>query len=316
MDIPVTILGGYLGAGKTTLINHLLTATHGMRLTVLVNDFGAVNVDASLIVDRADQMIALSNGCVCCSIEDDLATAIAAQLQRDPAPQHILIEASGVAEPARILRYAENWPGLQLQAVITVVDAETIRERVSDKFVGRLIQRQIRAARLLILNKTDVVDAESEANLSHWLAELAPGVPIVRSTYGNIDPAYLLKASEVQTEDTAAGDSSAPSAHFFDAMIALPNPVAIEKLASVLSAAPQSVHRLKGFVADVVSGRTMLVQYAGTRWSIDPHVGSETSARHVLIMIGTDRAELHLYRTHVARQLGQSEDFTGGAKRT
>ena len=92
MDIPVTILGGYLGAGKTTLINHVLSLADGIRVAVLVNDFGAVNIDASLIASRAEDTITLSNGCVCCTIQDDLGAAIDSQLRRTNPPQHIIIE--------------------------------------------------------------------------------------------------------------------------------------------------------------------------------------------------------------------------------
>lgn len=304
MDIPVTILGGYLGAGKTTLINHLLTTSHGRPVTVLVNDFGAVNIDANLITDRADQLIALSNGCVCCSIEDDLAAAIDAQIRRTPAPEHIVIEASGVAEPARIASYAQNWPGLKLAAVVCVVDAETIRERASNKFVGRVVQRQIRAASLIVLNKIDMIDAESLAGLSSWLDELASGASIVSSTYGNIDPARLLSVSDAQGAVTYASDDDDRSARFFDAVITLPDPVDVDKLRGMLASAPPSIHRMKGFIADAASGQTMLVQCAGKRLSIDRYPGGETSPPLALVLIGTERKELELYRLRFAHVFG------------
>src|SRR5690606_1548244 len=124
------------------------------------------------------------NGCVCCTIQDDLGAAIDAQLRREQPPQQILIEASGVAEPARMLRYVESWPGLRRHAVVCVVDVETIRERVTDKFVGRVVRHQIGSADLLILNKTDLVDAETPSVVFDWLAGLAPGAEIITSSWG------------------------------------------------------------------------------------------------------------------------------------
>ncbi|MDE0254627.1 MAG: hypothetical protein OYG32_07510, partial [Rhodospirillaceae bacterium] len=127
--IPVTVIGGYLGAGKTTCLNHLLAADHGLRLAVLVNDFGAVNIDAGLIAEHGGDTIALTNGCVCCAIADDLGAALQAQTERQPPPDWIVVEASGVADPARVMRLAGNWPGCRPAGTAVLADAATVRER-------------------------------------------------------------------------------------------------------------------------------------------------------------------------------------------
>ena len=101
-SIPLTILTGFLGAGKTTLLNHILTDDHGMRVGVLVNDFGSINVDAELVVDVEDGMVSLANGCVCCQIRDDLVQSVAELIDRDEPVEYIILEASGVADPAGI----------------------------------------------------------------------------------------------------------------------------------------------------------------------------------------------------------------------
>ena len=101
---PVTVLTGFLGAGKTTLLNRILNGDHGMKVGVLVNDFGSINIDADLVVDVESDVISLANGCVCCSIRDDLAAAVIQVIERPERPEYILLEASGVAEPTGIAR--------------------------------------------------------------------------------------------------------------------------------------------------------------------------------------------------------------------
>ena len=135
MRIPIALITGYLGAGKTTLINRLLAGEHGIRLAVLVNDFGAVNIDAALIQSHDGETISLTNGCVCCSVADDLGAALDAQLARAAPPDRVVLEASGVAETARIARHAGGWPGYELGGIAAAVDVETIR-RVRAEWTG------------------------------------------------------------------------------------------------------------------------------------------------------------------------------------
>jgi G3E family GTPase len=300
MDIPVTILGGYLGAGKTTLINHVLSHTHGVRVAVLVNDFGAVNIDASLISSRAEDTITLSNGCVCCTIQDDLGAAIDTQLRRDQPPQHILIEASGVAEPARMLRYVESWPGLSRHAVVCVVDVETIRERATDKFVGRVVRRQIGSADLLILNKTDLADAASLSAVVDWLADLAPGAGIVTSSWSRVDPALVLEGARSTAGPRYGELAHAQPGEFFNAVVPMAKALDLRKLETVLGHLPPSVHRIKGFVIDSATGRTMLVQCVGARHSIEQRPHSVDKPPPALVAIGTDRSHLDAVRLQLA----------------
>jgi G3E family GTPase len=300
MDIPVTILGGYLGAGKTTLINQILSHARGVRVAVLVNDFGAVNIDASLISSRADDTITLSNGCVCCTIQDDLGAAIDAQLRREQPPQQILIEASGVAEPARMLRYVESWPGLSRHAVVCVVDVETIRERVTDKFVGRVVRHQIGSADLLILNKTDLVDAETRSVVFDWLAGLAPVAEIITSSWGQIDPALLLQDAYPAAATRDREPANTLSGTFFSEAVPMTKALDLVELETVLKHLPTSVHRVKGFVTDIATGRTMLVQCVGSRQSVEPYPHSVHNPPPALVAIGTDRSDLNTVSLRLA----------------
>lgn len=165
--VPVTVVGGYLGAGKTTMINGLLAGDHGQRLAVLVNDFGSVNIDAELIASHDGTTLTLENGCVCCSIADSVGDALDAVLAS--GPDHIVIEASGVADPAKVAVYGQGWPGCRLASVVVLADVTTIRARADDRFVGPLVQTQLGAADVIRLTRTDLIDAAEVAAVRDWI---------------------------------------------------------------------------------------------------------------------------------------------------
>ena len=145
---PFTVIAGFLGAGKTTLVNRILSQTEGTRYAVLVNDFGAINVDAGLIAEHDGQTLALTNGCICCSMADGFVQTML-QLMADPgAFDHVIVEASGVAEPSKIMDFARLDPQLQPDAIVTLVDAETVAERLADARVGEMVAAQIRQSDL------------------------------------------------------------------------------------------------------------------------------------------------------------------------
>jgi len=180
--VPVTVVGGYLGAGKTTLINRLLADDHGLRIAVLVNDFGEINVDEDLIVDHDGQTLALTNGCVCCSITDDLGGALATISSRARRADHIVLEASGVADPGRIANYAYGQPGLALDGVVILADCETVETRAGDRFVGPTVRRQLSTADILLLTKTDLVGAAHADRTADQLRRDHPNTPVIRGS--------------------------------------------------------------------------------------------------------------------------------------
>ncbi len=148
--VPVLVVGGYLGAGKTTLVNHLLR-TSGQRLMVLVNDFGQSVIDAQLIEASDGDVLQLAGGCVCCQIGDELSAALARVA--DTAPERVVIETSGVAQPAAVTTMVSLTTGLQLDAVVVVADGERIDELLADRYVGDIVAAQLAQADLVVLNR-------------------------------------------------------------------------------------------------------------------------------------------------------------------
>ena len=190
--IALTVIGGFLGAGKTTLLNQLLRDPGDRRLAVLVNDFGAINIDAELVQSRDGEILSLTNGCICCGVSGDFIGELALLRDRPDPPQHVVVEASGVADPGAIVVLGDM-PGYRRDAAVVVADAETVRARASDAQTGHQITGQVRAADLLVLNKTDLVDAEELAQTRAWLRELAgPSTAIVETAFGAVPSDVVL----------------------------------------------------------------------------------------------------------------------------
>ncbi|MDC3402476.1 GTP-binding protein [bacterium] len=184
MTVPLTILTGFLGAGKTTLLNHILTGDHGLKVGVLVNDFGSINVDAELVVGVEDGMIALANGCVCCQIREDLVESVAELIDRDDPVEYVILEASGVADPASIyMTFVDSSyrDRIRLDSVTCVVDADQILA-TDDPDLVKLMLQQIGFADLVILNKVDLAGADGATTVKRWIDQqfkrvrLAPAI--------------------------------------------------------------------------------------------------------------------------------------------
>ena len=185
-SLPLTVIGGFLGAGKTTLVNNLLNAPHGRRLAVLVNDFGSVNIDAALIRTRTEDTISLANGCACCSVAGDLTRTLIELAQRDEPPEGIVLEASGLADPRGIAQVALANPALRLDGVVTLVDAETLFEHAADPAARATFLAQLTAADVIVLNKLDLVSAQMADATRAWLQREHAGRPIVEAVQSNI----------------------------------------------------------------------------------------------------------------------------------
>ena len=256
MTLPLTILGGYLGAGKTTLINRLLSGTHGKRLTVLVNDFGAVNIDAGLIVEHNGNTVSLANGCACCQLQDNALKQLQELAAMPDPPDHILVEASGAGEPARLAYLGFGVSGLQLSGIYVAIDAETIAAKQHDKFTGKLVQRQIAQADFCLLTKADLTDDEGAA--AHGLIGGLTDAPIA-------EPDDKVLADMLSGAPSALPQAAAEAPLYADSLfdsftLTLDAPLGLEKLTALLDALP--LVRAKGHTG------THRLQLVGKRYTL------------------------------------------------
>jgi len=193
--VPVTLLTGFLGAGKTTLLNRILNGKHGLRVGVLVNDFGAINIDAELVEGVEENTINLANGCVCCEIRDDLVKSIEQLLTRAEAIDYMILEASGVADPEGIVMTFLNqrYEGLlRLDSITCIVDAEAIFAHGDNEALNMLKLRQIGFADMVVLNKVDLVGPEHVEVAKEWIDHHIHRIRIIEATRCDVPLEILL----------------------------------------------------------------------------------------------------------------------------
>jgi len=210
IPVPFTVIGGFLGAGKTTLLNHLLKQSSGIRFAVLVNDFGDLNIDESLISSHEGQTISLANGCVCCSISDDFNQTMIKLVNRIEEFDHVLVEASGVSEPDRIMDIARLDPELSPSGIVVLVDAAQVKNRSTDRYISNTVLKQLQTAELLIVNKTDLVSKEKLAELEAWLEVVSP-TAVRLNTSGGVVPMEMIFGEKIKSNgfsDKADGEST------------------------------------------------------------------------------------------------------------
>lgn len=264
MSLPVTIIGGYLGAGKTTLVNHVLRHAEGKRLAVLVNEFGALPIDEDLIEAQDDNIISIAGGCVCCSYGNDLIQALLDLSKLEPVPDHVLLEASGVALPGAIAASVSLLGGYQLDGIVVLADAETIQSRADDPYMGDTIMRQLTDADIVLLNKSDLVAPEALAQTNEWLAGQC-NAAVVSASHGAVPNTVILQDFAPNPEHWSG--SSAHEPQMFDSH-ALPCDMVVdaEKVAHALADPALGLVRAKGFLK--TPGGMQTIQIVGRRWSV------------------------------------------------
>jgi len=337
--IPVTIVTGFLGAGKTTLIRHVLENAGGRRLALIINEFGDVGVDGAILktcgIDTCpeENIVELANGCLCCTVADDFIPAIEALLALEPRPEHIVIETSGLALPKPLVK-AFDWPGIRtrvtVDGVIAVVDGAAVAagrfaddparlaaQRAADSSIDHdnpleeVYEDQLLCADLIVLNKADLMDAATVARVSGEIHATAPrAVRIVETREGRIDPAILLGLSAAAEDDLvnrpSHHDSEEGHDHddFESFVVDIPatsDPAGlIAHFARV--AENHDVLRMKGFVEVTGKPMRLLVQGVGQRFRQQferPWTNGE-DRRGRLVVIG----EKGLDRAAIAAALG------------
>ena len=193
MPVPVLLMTGFLGAGKTTAINHILAAPHGQRLAALVNDFGAINIDAELVSGASEGVVSLRNGCICCSLQGDLLRTLSTILRRDPPPDGIVIETSGVSDPTDIVRSLLDpvvWQSTPLDAVVCLVDARQVLDE-PELATDPLYRGQIASSDFVVLNKTDLLTEPECEEARMRVATAAPRAHQFACAFGRIPPEVL-----------------------------------------------------------------------------------------------------------------------------
>ena len=300
--IPVSIITGFLGSGKTTLISQLMQNPQGKRLAVIVNEFGDVGVDGDILKSCAipncpeENIMELANGCICCTVADDFIPTIEALMALEPQPDHILIETSGLALPKPLLK-AFDWPDIRsritVDGVIALADAEAVAagqfapdlaaveaQRAADDQLdhetplSEVFEDQVACADIILLTKSDLADADKKAQAKEMIAEAAPRpLPVIEVIDGNIDPRLILGLEAAAEDDMAAR----PSHHdgvpehdhedFDSAVFDIPELEHADDVVARIERLAKEEHilRVKGYA--VVSGKPMrlLVQAVGSR---------------------------------------------------
>jgi G3E family GTPase len=266
MKLPFTVIGGFLGAGKTTLLNRLLRQGR-RRYAVLVNDFGSLNIDAALIAGHDGRTLQLTNGCACCSLGGGLLDGLGDLLDSSQPFDQVVVEASGVADPWRIAEVALVEPRLVLDAVLVLADATRLPAQLADRYVGETVQRQLRAADLVLLNKRDEAGAEGLALARAAVLAVRPRLRLL-ATEQAVIPDDLLDLPLHSGGSRFRAEAAVHEDSFCRFLYQREGRFDREALAGALDAMPPALLRLKGFC--VTTSGPMLLQMVGPRWTLTP----------------------------------------------
>lgn len=279
--VPVTLLGGYLGAGKTTVINEMLARTD-VPIAVLVNDVGDINIDARLIQRQDGDTLDLTGGCVCCSLKNGFLEAFDQLRQRPKPPELVVVELSGIANPAAAAGLTST-PGFGLDSVVVLVDLDQFLSREDESsIVADAVRAQVAAADLLLLTKRDLVDGDRVEAVRARLAELAPNTPVHLGDSPHSVAGLVGLGTRRPVLDV--GQSVSLFDQHRTSLIPIEGAMRRTDLEKLLQDLPENVVRAKGIV-QVETGELLLVQVVGNRRSIEPLPMAESTDPTDLVVI-------------------------------
>jgi G3E family GTPase len=285
--IRAAVVGGYLGTGKTSLVNHVLRKAGGRRIAVLVNDFGALSIDADLIEAREGDLISIAGGCICCSFGSDLMEALAKLAARTPVVDHVLIETSGLSLPRVVGQSAALLPGYQNAGVVVVADASSVRNRAADPYTGDTVLRQLSEAHLVVVNKLDLLaDGETDA-VREWVWRMAPQAVRIECIGAKVPVELLPGFGSTGFDPIRRGLTTRPgnaAALFQSEAFVQSTAVDVERLARSLADQVPGLLRAKAVLEDV-DGSVKTMHLVDGRWGVEPFA-STRQPRRALVCIG------------------------------
>ena len=269
MGIPLTLISGYLGTGKTTLINQLLRTTK-KKIALLVNDFGDVNIDESLIESRTDSLLSIAGGCVCCSYGNELIETLESMNSSEILPDHIVLEASGIALPSKIIQTVSLMNFLSFHGTVLLADASRIQAQLNDVYISDTIRLQIQEHDLLVLNKTDLIGEEDLSNCMDVLLKNFQIKKLLTTVNAHIEEKDMLldfvpnekhKGNEIKLEKKMGHG-------FISSTIKPTGTIDADALGTLFRNPTYNIERAKGFFKNK-DGEACEIQYDGLTLKIE-----------------------------------------------
>jgi G3E family GTPase len=299
--LPVTVISGFLGSGKTTLVNHILANRHGLKVAVIVNEIGDIGIDSELIIGIGKDMVELSNGCICCSLNNDLVDAIFRVLHRDKTVDYLVVESTGLADPLPIVltfMRSEFRDLVRVDSVITIADADNFAVELFD---SEAAHNQLRYADIILLNKCDRASTQRLCALEEGIRSISRGARIVRTTYCQVPLPLILSVGLFQSDryfadepDRVDHDHGHLANDGFEALsFQADRPFAADRFQYFLEQLSDNVFRAKGLLWIDEGDRRYVFHLVGKRFTLDPsRSSSPESNRLVLIGRNLDRKVL------------------------